>query len=546
MARVRAKQTLVVSLLGLVLGGCYSGVDGFDGPGAGGDPARVPPGDDAGQDDGNPEASCEEGPAVGASPLRRLTRFEYDNAVRDLLGDTTRPGEQLFSPDEHLGGFAANAVAPISKTQLDEYASAAEDLATTFVQSQLDQWIDCPVTDTACAAGFVDAFGRRAFRRPLETDEVDDYVALYEDANQAWDGETGLRLVVESMLMSPNFLYHLELMPEGTAETDVTPVSPYELAARTSFFVWASVPDDALLDAAAAGELDTPEGLETQVRRMLEDDRAADTLASFTGQWMHLEGIEDKVKDATLFPQWDLSMAESMQRETTAFVDEVVRNGDATLGTLLTARWTMADAPLAALYGVAGPDGEFGRVDLPPQERAGLLTQASFLTTNAHAAEVSWVYRGKFVRENLLCQHLPAPPIGVEVNEANDLGRLEDPECSGCHLMMDPIGWGFDDYDPLGIFVGEGQPGEVAGAPEVGEFDGVVQLAESLAASQTVQDCVATQWFRYAARREEQSADTCALDDIKATFAESGQDIRELIVAVVLSDAFRYRTAQQS
>ncbi len=542
MARVRARQTLGVSLLALALGGCYAGVSELDG--AGGDPAQGTPGeDDAGDDDGE-NSSCEQ-LQVGASPLRRLTRFEYDNAVRDLLGDTTEPAHNLFSPDEHVGGYAANAIAPISKTQLDQYASAAEDLAATFVDTQLDQWIDCSVSQTPCVTGFIAEFGRRAFRRPLEAVEVDEYVALYEDGLSAWDGTIAVRLVVEAMLMSPNFLYHVETMPQGAAETDVVELSAYELAARTSFFVWASLPDDILLDAAEAGELDTAEGLEAQVRRMLEDDRAADTLASFTSQWMHLEGIEDKVKDPTLFPQWDEAMADSMQRETTGFVDEVVRNGDATLGTLLTARWTMADATLAGLYGVDGPTGEFGRIELPGDQRAGVLTQAAFLTTNAHAAEVSWVYRGKFVRENLLCQQLPAPPIGVEVNDANDLGRLENDECSGCHLLMDPIGWGFDDYDAMGFFVGGGQPGEVSGAPEVGEFDGVVQLAESLAASTAVHDCVATQWFRYAARRDDTVADTCGLDDIKAAFAESGQDMRELIVAVAVADTFRYRTASE-
>ena len=545
--RPQAARVLSVAL-GMALSGCYSGVGGFDPDGLGDDPAQLPPGqdDDPSSDDPDgPGASCE-APSVGEAPLRRLTRFEYDNTVRDLLGDTTRPAQSRFSPDELYGGFAANAVAPISKTQLDEYAAAAEDLAATFVETQLDQWIDCPVSDSACAATFVTELGRRAFRRPLEPTEVDDYVALYEDARAGWDGLTGLRMVVQAMLLSPSFLYHVEPAaapadPEADA-LGLVEVEPYALASRISYFVWASMPDDELLDAAEAGELSTPEGLEAQVRRMLEDERAADAIASFTAQWMHLEGLRDKVKDAELYPQWNETLAEAMEHEALAFTDEVIRHGDGSLRTLLTAGWTMADPELAALYGAEPAEGGgFGRVELPEGERAGLLTQAAFLTTNAHAAETSWVHRGLFVRQSLLCQTLPAPPVGVEVNDPNDAGRLENPECMGCHTMIDPIGWGFDDYDSLGQFSGDGQPGEVAGVPEVGQFDDVVQLASELAQSPTVHDCVATQWFRFAARRSETLADSCALDDIKARFADSGQDIRELVVAVVASEAFRYQ-----
>ncbi|MEM9452827.1 MAG: DUF1592 domain-containing protein [Myxococcota bacterium] len=534
----------MVPALGLLLTGCYSGLDAFDPIGSGGNPVPEPSGaaDDDGGGDG-PEASCQ-APSVGVTPLRRLTRFEYDNTVRDLLGDDRHLAAARFSPDEANGGYSANAVAPISKTQLDEYATAAEDLAVSFLDAGVGDYVDCPLSDSSCATQFVTKFGRRAFRRPLEMTEVDEYVALYEDARDAWDGATGFRIVVEAMLLSPNFLYHMEARPVGAAETDVLPLGGFEMASRMSYFVWASMPDDELLDAAEAGALDTTEGLEAQVRRMLEDERAGDTIASFTRQWVHLEGLGDKVKDVEIFPEWSAVLAASMEHEALAFADEVIRNGDGRLETLLTAPWTMGDASLAELYQVDAPEGEFGRIDLPPAERAGLLTQLGFLTANAHAAETSWVHRGLFVRQNLLCQVLPAPPAGVDVNDPNDAGRLENPECTGCHLMIDPIGWAFDDYDALGVFVGEGEPGDASGS-SVGEFDDIVALAGALAQAPEVQDCVASQWFRYATRRAETSADDCALDDIKTTFGASGHDIRELIVAVATSEAFRYHKASE-
>jgi hypothetical protein len=236
-----------------------------------------------------------------------------------------------------------------------------------------------------------------------------------------------------------------------------------------------------------------------------------------------------------------------MADETARFADEVIRRGDGKLQTLLSADWTIGDATLAELYGVAAP-GADGRIQLDPQERSGVLTHAAFLAAQAHAAEVSWVYRGKFVRENLLCDELQPPPPGVEVNETNDPSRLENPECSGCHLLMDPIGQGFDHYDAIGAYRtvdDAGQPvdarGDVLGHDEIGTFDDAVDLSRSLASAPVVHDCMALQWFRYAMRRLEGDRDECALEDIQARFEESEQDIAELIAGIVSSEAFRYR-----
>ena len=186
-------------------------------------------------------------------------------------------------------------------------------------------------------------------------------------------------------------------------------------------------------------------------------------------------------------------------------------------------------------------------IDLDPQTRAGILTQVAFLTSTAHAAEPSWVYRGKFVRENLFCDHLPAPPPGVEVNDPNDPGRLENPSCSSCHLLIDPIGWTFDEYDALGGFRAldpDGQPydtqGEVVGK-DVGAFDGPVDLAHRLAESQDVADCYAQQWMKFANRRDVGSDDACVLDVVRESFSDSGHDIRKLIIAIATTEAFRYR-----
>lgn len=535
----------------LAVGGCYSGVQGFDGdapaPGPGGDGGDA--NDDAG-DDPEPEpepgegADCEAGPAAAPAAMRRLTRLEYDNTVRDLLGDDTRPA-QLFAPDEEVGGYAANAVAPLSKSQLDELVGAAESLAHTAVSERWDALVGCDAAGPGCVEGFVTAFGRRAFRRPLSAAQLADYLALYEGAAAEWGAAEGVALVIQAMLLSPSFLYHVEPM----GEPGVAPLDGFSLASRLSYFAWASMPDDELLAAAEAGALDEVAGIEEQVRRMLDDERAAAAIASFHHQWLQLQGLPERVKDADAYPEWNAALGTSMEQETLRFVDEVVRRGDRSLHTLLTASWTVADASLADLYGVAGPAEGFAVVELPPDERAGLLTHASLLTSTAHAAESSWVLRGKLVRERLLCQELPPPPPGVEVNDVNDPNRLENPECSGCHTLMDPVGKGFDAYTPIGAFEPEGPDGapipvqgEVRGGVEgLGEFDGVVELAHALADAPRVHECVAEQWFRYASRRLPAATDECALTEIRAAFAASGQDIHALMVAIAVSDALRFQ-----
>ncbi|MCX4241199.1 DUF1592 domain-containing protein [Paraliomyxa miuraensis] len=537
----------------LALGGCYSGVQGFDGDDPGADPNDTADQDGEPAADDEPEgeqAQCGE-PTPAQSPMRRLTRLEYDNTVRDLLGDTTRPARR-FSPDEELGGFAANSIAPLSENPLNEYMAAAEDLAKTAVSERWDAVVGCDAAEAGCVEGFVASFGRRAFRRSLTEAERTDYLAVYHDAAAEWGATEGVAVVIHAMLMSPLFLYHVEPISQGTEPGEVAALTGPVLASRLSYFVWASMPDDVLLDAAEAGELSDRAGIEAQVRRMLEHERAADAIASFHEQWLHLQGLPDRVKDAALFPEWNPSLGESMEQETLRFADAVIRHGDGSLRTLLTAPWTMADESLADLYGVQAPtdvdaDG-FGQVELPDDERAGLLTHASFLTSTAHAAESSWVFRGKFVRERLLCQVLPPPPPGAETMEVNDPNRLENPECSGCHTMMDPIGVGLDAYTPIGAFEPEGPDGEpipvqgeVKGAEGLGAFEGAVDLARALAESPQVHDCVAEQWFQYGARRLTAEVDECTLEHVREAFTGSDLDVRELIVAIAVSDAFRFQ-----
>lgn len=522
-----------------VLAGCYRGVAGdaqvaadADDGASGADDGDDAGGDDGGDDDDGdaPDAACDE--TAGPIALRYLTRVEYENTIRDLFGETMDV-TAAFAPDESVGGYFANSTQAPSSTQLEMFLDTAQTLAQVVVEDRLERFVECQPDEAGCAQTFIAEFGRRAFRRPLTDDEMAAYASTFETIAAEQEAALGLQVVAAAMLASPHFLYvgqRMELTdPQARA---------YDLASRLSYFVWATMSDEVLMEAAESGDLATRQGIEAQVRRMLEDERAADMLASFSSQWLDVGSLEQSApKHPEQFPQWTPELVAAAERETAELMQHVVLEGDARFSTLLQSRKSYVDAPLASLYGVAPPAAGAGWVELPAGERAGLLTRAAFLARHAHATENSWVHRGKVVRERLLCGTLPPPPPIADDSPINDASRLEDPQCSGCHLLMDPIGVGFDEYDPIGAFEAGAAPGRIEGIDDP-EFDGAIDLSDRLAASTQAQQCFATQMFGYANRRAIESGDACTVQALGARFAETEGDIVELIVALATADAF--------
>lgn len=497
---------------------------------------------------------------VAFSPLRRLTREQYDNALRDLLGATGQPSLAL-SPDEKLGTFSSNAVSPVTRLSVEQYRDAAEALAARAVTENLDLVAGCSAAsqNAACAEQFIQSFGRRAFRRPLSTQEVARYRALF-DANVARGFGEGIRVMLQTFLQSPNFVYHLELTPAPSG-MGVTPLNGYEVAERLSFALWSSVPDVELLDAAAAGKLDGKDGLRAQAERLLSSERAKDALSSFHLQWLGLDGLLDIDKDPALFPGFTPDLQRAMRDETTSFADFVIRRGDGRLQTLLSAPFTVAGTDLLELYGTTAAPAADGTVQLDAAQRAGLLTQAAFLSAHSHANQTSPVHRGLAVRKNLLCTSLPDPPMNVNNTppepdpNATTRTRFEqhrtDPSCAACHQLLDPIGVGFENYDAIGRYraTENNLPidarGELNGAgTSSGPFTGAVELAQRLSTSAEVRDCVQKQWFRFSLGRSEASEDACSLAAVKDEFAASDFNVKKLLLALVTSDAFRYRKVE--
>jgi hypothetical protein len=512
-------------------------------------------------------ATCPTQP-VPRTPLRRLTRLEYKNAVHDLLNVDASAAADLPA-DEITNSFDNNAaVLTVSALHAEKYVLVSEALAKLAVQD-LSGLVGCDVAATgeeACARAFAARFGRRAFRRATTPADEQSLMTAYEAGRTGGSYAEGIEVMVRAALQSPDFLYRLETTSPASADATQVPLSAFELATRLSFLIWSSGPDDALLDAAARGELSSKAQVAAKAREMLAQPRARAAIAGFFEQWTGARRLDVTTKSATMFPDFSPALRDAMAAELPAFVQHVLWSGDGSLKALLTEPVAFVNAELASVYGVAAPASSGPALQLsnlrPEQGRSGILTQAGFLSVQAHPDQTSPVLRGKFVRAMLLCQPPAPPPPDIDITlpdvteaktaRARLAGHLAaGASCSGCHSLMDPIGLAFENFDAMGRYrqdeagVALDVTGEITGAndPELaGSFMGVRAMAEKLAASSQVRACLATQWFRFAAGRSEAEADECSLGTMRDSFASSNGNLVELIVATTQTDAFWFRS----
>lgn len=504
-------------------------------------------------------AKCVDTPlSPGPSFIRRLNRFEYNNTVRDLLGDTSNPADQFPSEEKRLG-FDNNATAlQVSPALVEQYMNAAEALAATAVTNKLSSVVPCDTTTgDPCAVQFIADFGKKAYRRPLTTDEATSLKAVF-DVGAKTDFGSGVRLVLETVLQSAPFLYRVEFgAPPANGETIVR-LTSFEMASRLSYLVWQSMPDDQLFAAADADALATSDKVAAQVDRMLKDPKAHDVFAQFHSEWLQLDKQQSFDKDPAIFPAFTPDLGPAMAEETRRFLDYTVWQGEGTLDALLTSPISFVNGPLAAYYGVSGPTGTaFSQVTLDATTRGGILTRAGMMAMLGKANQTAPVQRGKFVREQFLCNMLPPPPANIMIKAPELSPTLSTRErfaahrtqalCNDCHQLMDPIGLGFENYDGAGHYrtTENGAPidasGQVLKSDITGTFNGAAELAHQLAGSDQVRECVAKSWFRYAYGRAETTDDTCTLARVNGKFADAKYDLKSLIVALSESDAFLYR-----
>lgn len=538
----------------------------------------TPTGGDEGETDDptgdGPAVSCEDGPQPGTTPrLVRLSHRQYDNTVKDLLelAPDAEPASE-FLTDPPVQGFDNNATALVVKDRLGrDYRRAAESLAEQVTApDRLATLLPCtPEGDgSACAGQFIAQFGRRAFRRPLTASETASYNGFYAQGAGLYETgtsfEQGVRFVIEAMLQSPHFLYRIELSDSVESGIKI-PLTGGEVATRLSYMLWNSGPDDALLDAAEAGDLATPAGIEVQARRLLADPRSKDPVADFHAQWLDLRKLTNLQKNTDVFPNYTPAMAPAMAEETQRFIEHVIFELDGDYAALMSAPVSFVNADLAAIYGLQGLGPEFVEVDLDPLQRGGILTQPSMLATHAFPHLSSPIHRGAFMQRQILCNPPPPPPGDADFNLPPVEGEIKTTRqqveahteskdyCASCHKsFVNPPGFAFEHYDALGQWRSEENMVPIDSASQfTGRygtefvFTDAIDMIDQIVASEEGPRCYLTQWFRYGFARGEQPIDKCTLDELHETLVGEGYNIQELLVAMTKTTAFRYRAVEE-
>jgi hypothetical protein len=414
--------------------------------------------------------------------------------------------------------------------------------------------------ESACADRILKTLLRRAYRRNVTSDDLRRVRQFYEKGRNERDFDRGIQRALERVLVSPQFLFRVEQESAGAAPQSVYRISDFELASRLSFFLWSSIPDDELLDAAAAGTLRKPDILRRQVTRMLADSRSRSLVTNFAAQWLFLRDVETKEPDVYLFRDFDESVRAAFVRETDLFLDSILRENRSVLE-LLTADYTFVNETLAKHYGIPHITGShFRRVTLPKDSpRRGLLGQGSILSITSYSTRTSAVLRGKYVLENLLASAPPPPPADVpslntersgkplSMKEAMQAHRAS-PGCAGCHAKMDPIGFALENFDALGRWRAEenGRPLEVTSTlPDgtiVNGVEGVRQLV--LRDPALFVEAMTGKLLMYALTRNVQYYDQPTIRVIGRDSARQNYTFASLVLGVVNSVPFQSRMAQ--
>jgi hypothetical protein len=497
-------------------------------------------------------------------PLRRLTRIEYNHTVFDLFADASKPAD-AWLPDPIALGFDNNAASQVVTLQVaEQFMAAAEAVAETAV-IKLDALLPCaPSKDGArpCATKLIDALAAKAYRRPLTDADRQRLLAVYDRGEQLSGFATGIRLMIEAVLQSPYFLYRVEMGTGGAPAPGLARLSDHEIAARLSYLLWATLPDQELRAAADAGKLSTKTQIRAQAERMLGDARARNGVANFTRQWASLDELKQTNRHPKLYPQFSKDLVPWIAQGTTLFVDHVTfSSAPGDFRELMTASYALANERTASLWGASGVSGDdYRQVPVSPAQRAGFITDVGWLTARSKYDQSDPVARGVFVLEHLLCKSMPDPPDDVQINvppvdesmttRERFAVHTSHAQCAGCHKLIDGIGFGFEHYDALGSWRDRenAKPidasGEVLGTGALdGKFDGAVALAHKLADSDAAQRCFATQWFRYAYGRGETPQDVCTINELSSSWSASGSRIRDLLVTITQSEAFFHRNA---
>ncbi len=504
----------------------------------------------------------------GRVTLRRLNRTEYKNTIRDLLGIDFKPADDFPTDDVGYGFDNIGDVLSLSPLLLEKYLAAAEKIAEMAFKSpetrkRIVPQLPFGKKGKGAVPGILENFAKKAWRRPVTQDEVNRLGRFVELAFSNGEGfERGIQLAVQATLVSPHFLFRVErTLPPTRAGKTAFPITDYELASRLSYFLWSSMPDERLFGLAAEGLLREGYILEEQVKRMLRDPKALAVAENFGGQWLNIRNLKTKVNmpDAGTFKSFDEKLRLAMVRETELFFDAIVKE-DRSILDFLDADFTFINERLAKHYGMKDIKGdEFRRVSLAGVERRGVLTHASILTVTSNPTRTSPVKRGKWILENILNTPPPPPPPDVpelDEQQAELKGTLRQrmeqhrvkPICASCHQRMDPLGFGFENFDAVGAWrTHEGKfPIDASGVLPSGQsFKGPRELVAILKAKDgEFRRCLAEKLLTYGLGRGLEYYDRCAVDDICAATVRGENRFSSLVLAIVRSEPFQLRKAR--
>lgn len=537
--------------------GCYTGLDRA--------PDGSPPNDDSPtQVDEDDEDEVPPGVSDGLAPvagLRRLSAREYDNTVRDLLGDPG--GAALLLPEDIRTPYDNDyTTQEASKSLVDGLDVFTADIVGRLLDdpARLAEVLGCTPSgpdDAECLHGFIERFGRRALRRPLTEEEIAEYMLAQDHAIASGDFDTAIDTVLRAMLQDVELLYRVEVGTEVPGHPGLFELSDWEIASRLSYFLWGTTPDEELLSRAEAGQLHTGEEIRAAAESMLDDERTLTLVERFHAMWMGYETLP-----------FGGEVADAMKVETRALFQRVLFDEDRPWQDLFRMDQTFVDDTLAEHYGLPLPGSDEPTwVDYGDSGRQGLLSQGSFLSVGGKFNDTSPIVRGLMIRTRLFCEPFPTPPPGVDVDAKPEEGVCKSERyaahasgsCASCHQILDPVGFGLEAYDLQGRFrthevddpdtpedesqceiSGDGRL--VMSAEESHEFNGPAELADLLLETGQLDHCAVTQLYRFSTGRFELGEDDLdQIDRISEQLGEGDFHFDTLILEMVSDDAFRYR-----
>lgn len=528
-----ALGVFVLACTGSASPGSRSDDDGDNGAGAAGTGGRTRSGGNGGST--LPIDMC--APAINF----RLTRVGDRRLARVMGSLFGVPSPTIVTGANDADRFVPDQAATVTEGVAAKLREAAEEVAAAATRAGQPS-VSCTGDETACARAFVERVAPRVLRRPLAGGEAAALLSVYASGREIHGNHAGgVSLVIQALLQSPSFLYHLDHD------------TPHERATRVSLFLRDAAPDDAMWTAVENGTFDSAEGIKGQVAALLERGEVKANVVALFSRWLELPDLERLSKSAA-FTHYTPELVRSMRAESEALIEHVAFTSRGRLADLLTSRWASVDAVLAKHYGVASPAGQ-GRatVMLPPAERAGILTRAASMALRAGGEESSAIFRGLMVARALLCVNPPAPnaedmEIGEAINHAEPTERARAEKratltrCRGCHALFDPVGLTFEHYDATGAYrdtiatpsgeVPVDATAEIRIADLSGRVDDAVALSETLAGSASARACLVQQVAGYALGRHLDDGELCATGDLVARLEKTDGTLLQLIAEV--------------